>query len=82
LKNLPQTPLATIERAVAIGKKAGLRFIYAGNIPGHDSESTRCYQCGRIVVKRLGYETEVVGLAGSRCRFCGAELNFRLNHSS
>jgi hypothetical protein len=29
------------------------------------------------VVKRLGYDTEVVGLAGSRCRFCGAELNFR-----
>jgi pyruvate formate lyase activating enzyme len=77
LTHLPQTPLATIERAVAIGKKAGLKFIYAGNIPGHDSESTRCYNCGKTVVKRLGYATEVVGLSGSHCRFCGAELNFR-----
>jgi pyruvate formate lyase activating enzyme len=79
LTHLPSTPLATIERAVEIGKKAGLKFIYAGNIPGHASESTRCYACGKTVVKRQGYETEVVGLAGSRCQFCGAELNFRVS---
>jgi pyruvate formate lyase activating enzyme len=78
LTHLPSTPLATIERAVEIGKQAGLKFIYAGNIPGHSSESTRCYACVKTVVKRVGYETEVVGLAGSRCRFCGAELNFKL----
>jgi pyruvate formate lyase activating enzyme len=77
LTNLPPTPVAAIERAVAIGQRAGLKFVYAGNIAGHDSESTRCYACGRTVVKRFGYATEVVGLAGSRCRFCGAELNFR-----
>jgi pyruvate formate lyase activating enzyme len=78
LTHLPSTPLATIERAVEIGKQAGLKFIYAGNIPGHSSESTRCYACVKTIVKRVGYETEVVGLAGSRCRFCGAELNFKL----
>jgi pyruvate formate lyase activating enzyme len=77
LTHLPETPLATIEHAVEIGRKAGLKFIYAGNVPGHQSESTRCYACGEVVVRRLGYETEVVGLAGSQCRFCGAELNFR-----
>jgi pyruvate formate lyase activating enzyme len=77
LVNLPPTPIATIEKAVEIGKRAGLKFIYAGNIPGHDSESTRCYACGQVVVKRFGYDTEVSGLNGSRCRNCGAELNFR-----
>ncbi len=77
LTNLPPTPLATIDRACEIGHQAGLKFIYAGNIPGHKSESTRCYACGKIVVKRLGYQTDVIGLDGSRCRFCGAELNFR-----
>jgi pyruvate formate lyase activating enzyme len=79
--HLPPTPLATIERACEIGRKAGLRFVYAGNVPGHQSESTRCYTCGKINVRRLGYETEVVGLAGSKCRFCGAELNFRVSGS-
>jgi hypothetical protein len=29
------------------------------------------------VVNRVGYQTEVVGLDGSKCQFCGAELNFR-----
>ena len=77
ISDLPPTPVATLERAIAIGREAGLRFIYAGNIPGHSSENTTCYSCGRLVVKRRGYQTQVLGLDGSRCRFCGAELNFR-----
>ncbi len=77
IAHLPPTPVETLERAIAIGRGAGLRFIYAGNIPGHGSESTVCYSCGKLVVKRQGYRTQVLGLAGSKCRFCGAELNFR-----
>jgi pyruvate formate lyase activating enzyme len=77
LTHLPPTPLETIERACEIGEKAGLKFVYAGNVPGHASESTRCPACGRVVVKRYGYETDASGLSGSRCRHCGAELNFR-----
>jgi pyruvate formate lyase activating enzyme len=78
LKNLPPTPLETIERACEIGQKAGLKFVYAGNVPGHSSESTVCYNCGKLIVARYGYQTDVKGLDGSRCRFCGAELNFRV----
>ncbi len=77
LSHLPPTPVSTIERACEIGRRAGLKFIYAGNVPGHHSENTTCYSCGRPVVRRIGYEAEVVGLDGSRCRACGAELNFR-----
>ena len=77
ISDLPPTPVATLERAIAIGRQAGLRFIYAGNIPGHSSENTTCYSCGKLVVKRRGYQTQVLGLDGSKCRFCGAELNFR-----
>ncbi len=78
MTHLPPTPSETINHACEIGKKAGLRFIYAGNVPGHESESTRCYSCGKVVVKRWGYETEVTGLDGSKCRYCGAELNFKV----
>ena len=77
LRNLPATPIATIEHAYDIGKRVGLKFVYAGNVPGHQSESTICYSCGRLNVQRIGYETSVVGLDGSKCRYCGAELNFR-----
>ena len=77
LADLPPTPVSTLEHAVDIGKKAGLKFIYAGNVPGHSSESTVCYACSKTAVKRYGYQTEVTGLASSKCRSCGAELNFR-----
>ena len=77
MQHLPPTPVSTIERAAEIGRKAGLRFIYVGNIPGHAGENTICYSCGKLVVERVGYHTKIVGLDGSRCRFCGAELNFK-----
>ena len=77
MADLPPTPIATLEHAAAIGKKAGLKFVYIGNVPGHDGEHTTCYSCGNLIVRRFGYQTEVVGLNGSRCKFCGAELNFR-----
>jgi len=77
MMHLPPTPVSTLEHAYDIGKKAGLKFVYAGNVPGHNSESTVCYSCGKLVVPRSGYQTEVAGLADSRCKFCGAELNFR-----
>jgi pyruvate formate lyase activating enzyme len=78
LTHLPPTPIETLEHAYDIGKKAGLKFVYAGNVPGHRSESTVCYSCGRPIVDRVGYNADAVGLEGSKCKFCGAELNFRV----
>jgi pyruvate formate lyase activating enzyme len=78
IANLPVTPVATLEKAVKIGRKAGLRFIYVGNVFGHPSETTVCPNCGRSVVERVGYETRITGLEGSCCQFCGADLNFRM----
>jgi len=77
MNHLPSTPVDTLERAFAIGQEAGLKFVYTGNVPGHDSENTICYSCGKLVVKRLGYQTQLVGLKGSHCSFCGADLNMR-----
>ena len=77
LTHLPPTPVSTLEHACDIGRKAGLKFIYTGNVPGHSRENTTCYSCGKPVVNRLGYQTSIVGLEDSRCRFCGVELNFR-----
>ena len=77
MTHLPPTPIETIDKAYEIGCKAGLKFVYAGNIPGHRSESTTCHSCGKQVVERYGYTTKVTGLDGSKCQNCGAELNFR-----
>ncbi len=77
LSYLPPTPVSALEKAYQIGKKLGLKFVYLGNIAGHDYENTVCYSCGRLNVRRVGYDTHLVGLEGSKCKFCGAELNFR-----
>ena len=78
MMHLPPTPVATLERACNIGRKAGLKFVYTGNVPGHGNENTVCYSCDRQIVERHGYQTRIAGLQDSRCRFCGAELNFRI----
>jgi len=81
MMHLPPTPVSTLEHAYDIGRKAGLKFVYAGNVPGHHSENTICYSCGKLNVQRFGYQTQVVGLKDSKCKFCGAELNFRILES-
>lgn len=70
------TPIDTLERALEIGRDAGLKFVYPGNVPGHDGENTICYSCGEMVVSRSGYHSRVLALDGSRCGSCGAELGF------
>ncbi|MDD5082899.1 MAG: radical SAM protein, partial [Dehalococcoidales bacterium] len=77
MMHLPPTPVATLEHAYEIGKNAGLKFVYTGNVLGHKGENTICYSCGRTIVERFAYQTRVVGLEDSRCRFCKADLNFR-----
>jgi len=47
----------TLVRAAQIGKEAGLRFIYAGNLPGQvgELENTRCPNCRELLIERFGY---------------------------
>jgi pyruvate formate lyase activating enzyme len=47
----------TLMRAAEIGKKAGLLYVYAGNLAGEvgDLENTRCPGCREIVIRRFGY---------------------------
>jgi len=77
LSHLPATPVRTLERAADIGSKAGLEFVYVGNVPGHDRENTRCPACGRLVARRTGYRIEDLAIRGRHCAMCGADLNVR-----
>ncbi|MGC4085422.1 MAG: hypothetical protein QM736_25700 [Vicinamibacterales bacterium] len=44
-------------RAADIGRRAGLRYVYPGNLPGQvgNGEDTRCAACGDTLVSRYGY---------------------------
>jgi len=52
------TPPETLIRAAGIGRAAGLRFVYTGNLPGMTDgwEDTRCPSCHTVVIARYGFE--------------------------
>ena len=61
-----------LARAVAIGRDAGLRFVYAGNVPGLADESTRCPGCSTLLIERRGFSVRRVALSDDgRCPRCG-----------
>ncbi len=68
------TPVETLERAYDIGKGAGLRYIYVGNLPGAKAESTFCYNCGEILIERVGYTIQSNIIKDSSCPKCGTSI--------
>jgi pyruvate formate lyase activating enzyme len=56
-------------RAAEIGKAAGLKFVYAGNLPGRvdDLEDTRCAHCRSTLIRRYGYFIEEYRLKPNGC---------------
>jgi len=70
----PPTPIPTLHAARDIGKKAGLHFVYLGNIDEAGSEDTVCPQCGAVAVRRTGYTILAKHLTDGACARCGASL--------
>jgi pyruvate formate lyase activating enzyme len=67
----PSTPTSALERAWAIGKDAGLKFIYVGNVPGHPKDNTYCPRCNELLIERFGLLVKQNFIENDRCRFCG-----------
>jgi pyruvate formate lyase activating enzyme len=68
------TPVSSLERAEQIGKGAGLHYVYLGNVPGSQSESTFCYKCGRMLIERVGYRIGANHINDSCCPDCGTKI--------
>ncbi len=76
LMNVSPTPVGTLVKARDIGLKAGLKYVYIGNVHGHAGENTYCPQCGEIIVERAGfYNIKSYHIENSRCAYCGALIN-------
>jgi len=74
MTNLPPTPVETLERARQTALKAGLRYVYIGNVTGHPGENTYCPGCGRILVGRHGYAILENRITDDKCPFCGERI--------
>ncbi|MHC4637416.1 MAG: AmmeMemoRadiSam system radical SAM enzyme [Planctomycetota bacterium] len=70
----PATPISSIERAMEIGRRAGLRYIYPGNVPGSKDESTFCYNCGQLLIERVGYRIGDNNIENGCCTKCSTKI--------
>ena len=74
LTNLPPTPVESLETAHRIAREAGLRYVYVGNVPGHELNHTYCPVCGRKVIERVYFTVTENLTQKGRCPFCGSPL--------
>ncbi len=66
----PPTPVQTLTMACEIGKKAGLHYVYMGNVPGRGGENTHCHQCGALLIERLGFSVHRNIIQNDQCPEC------------
>ena len=74
MQDRPPTPAATLEKAHAIGRAAGLRFVMISNLAPHPANNTYCPRCNKPVIKRVGFKVIQNTLRNGRCPGCGALL--------
>jgi len=69
------TPVSTLEQAIQIAKDMGLKYVYIGNVPGHEAGNTYCPKCGKLLIKRIGYTAVLENnIVDGKCKFCGHEI--------
>ncbi len=76
MDDTPNTPVRTLMRAAEIGYESGLRYVYAGNIPGRSGryENTVCPSCGKAVIERDGFRILGNVIKEGRCPFCSSPI--------
>ena len=74
MTDVPPTPVEALHRAARIGREAGLRYVYAGNVPGDPLENTACPECGRWLVRRRGFTVTENRVEDGRCPVCRAVI--------
>lgn len=74
LKNLPSTPAETLFRARDMALAEGLHYVYVGNIPQVQGETTICPIDHKVLIRRIGYNIVENNLAEGKCKFCQTKI--------
>jgi pyruvate formate lyase activating enzyme len=69
------TPPTTLRRAYELGREAGLRYVYVGNMPGANLEDTYCPNCGQTVIGRWGFQVSQRHIRDGKCTYCGTAID-------
>jgi len=71
----PPTPAETLKIAREIGLKAGLKYVYSGNLPIAGAENTYCGKCKKILIERSGFQVVSNHIKNGACPFCGEKVS-------
>ena len=74
LRNIPFTPISTLEKAYKIAKDVGLEYVYLGNVRDHEKNNTYCHNCDSMILQRSGFQTVIKNLMGNKCIKCGVSI--------
>lgn len=75
LPDVSPTSVELLRKAREIGIKAGLRYVYEGNIPGKGGENTYCFGCGIPLIKRYGFQIVENNIIDGRCQKCKSTID-------
>jgi pyruvate formate lyase activating enzyme len=74
MQDLPRTPIETLEKAWAISKKEGFKYVYLGNV-SHKLENTYCSVCGTLAIERTILGVTKFNLKKDlKCLKCGNKI--------
>jgi pyruvate formate lyase activating enzyme len=74
MKEIPVTPLQTLQMAKKIGLDAGLYFVYLGNLQNNGYTNTNCPHCGHVLIERTIFGIIKNIIQDSHCPNCGMEI--------
>ena len=75
ITNTHSTPLKTLSAARETGLKAGLKYVYTGNIIDQAGSNTHCPKCSKLLISRDGFRVKLNRMKNSSCQECGAEVS-------
>lgn len=73
MRDRGNTPVMTLEKAYEIGKKAGLEFVYIGNV-GMRKNTTYCPHCHQPLIERIGYQILSNKIVDGKCMYCHTKI--------
>ncbi len=72
---IPATGEQKVKTAVNLGKKAGLKYVYGGNIYTSDLETTYCCRCRQPLIKRTAFSVTANHISEGSCPSCGQQAD-------
>lgn len=74
LRHIQPTAQDSIYAFLRLGAEMGLKYLYGGNLPSDIWNDTHCPRCKKKLIRRLGYQTEILALQSGKCQSCGQDI--------